>query len=126
MELPVATDALNESAPEHQSSYVRSHAAGEDPRDKASERVAEYLRALGLTDRLRVAALADEIVSSCEEDGEAEPGRCVAVAQDRVSSFRSGVFGENEAQVDPLWFRNFIATHPDAFLADVSAARELA
>ena len=124
MEFPVATDALNESAPEHQSSYVRSHAAGEDPRDKATERVAEYLRALGLSDRLRVAALADEIVSGC--DAEAEPGKCVGAAQDRVQTFRRGVFGEDEAQVDPLWFRNFIATHPDAFLADVTSARELA
>jgi len=122
----VATDALNESAPEHQSSYVRSHAAGEDPRDKASERVAEYLRALGMSDRLRVAALAEDIVSSCEENEAAEPGQCVAAAQERVQRFRQGMFGENEAQVDPLWFRSFIATHPDAFLADVTAARQLA
>jgi membrane glycosyltransferase len=99
--------------------------ASDDPRAKALERVTEYLRALGLSCRLRLAVLAEEIISAAEAAGRLSPSECVKDAQQRVSSFRRGVFGDNEAQVDPLWFRSFIATHPDAFLGDTEAAREL-
>jgi membrane glycosyltransferase len=127
MELFVASEELNNTADQaHESSYLRLRDAGaDDPRDKALQRVAEYLRALGLSCRLRLAALAEEIVSAAEAEGRGSPSECVKDAQQRVSAFRRDVFGENEAQVDPLWFRSFIATHPDAFLSDASAAREL-
>lgn len=117
--------ALTDSVSTHESSYVRTHEGGEDPRERGLARVAEFLRALGLSDRLRVAALSEEIVSSCEEQDRAQPGQCVAEAQRRVRDFRREVFGEHEAQVDALWLRSFIAAHPDAFLADANAARAL-
>jgi membrane glycosyltransferase len=127
MELFVASEELNNTADQaHESSYLRLRDAGaDDPRGKALSRVAEYLRALGLSCRLRLATLAEEIVSAAEAEGRGSPGDCVKDAQQRVSAFRRDVFGENEAQVDPLWFRSFIATHPDAFLSDARAAQEL-
>lgn len=127
MELLVASEELNNAAdPAHESSYLRLRdAVGDDPRAKALSRVAEYLRALGLSCRLRLAGLAEEIVSAAEADGRGSPSECVRDAQRRVKQFRRDVFGENEAQVDPLWFRSFIGTHPDAFLGDAAAARAL-
>jgi membrane glycosyltransferase len=129
MELPVASEVETHTSSVHDSSYVRAHQGDDtrdDPRNKALSRVSEYLRALGLSDRLRVAALAEEIVSGHEESGEQAPVLSVASAQARVQQFREAVFGADEAQVDPLWFRSFIATHPDAFLADAAPARALA
>jgi membrane glycosyltransferase len=127
MELFVASEELNNTAESaHESSYLRLRdKVADDPRGKALSRVAEYLRALGLSDRLRLAALAEEVVSAAEAEGRATPSECVKDAQQRVSAFRREVFGANEAQVDPLWFRNFIATYPDAFLGAAPAAREL-
>jgi membrane glycosyltransferase len=127
MELLVASEELNNPADRAlESSYLRLRDAGaDDPRGKALQRVAEYLRALGLSGRLRLAALAEEIVSAAEAQGRCTPSECVKDAQQRVSAFRREVFGENEAQVDPLWFRSFIHTHPDAFLGDPGVAREV-
>lgn len=121
----MAAEPVTDSLSIHDSSYVRDHAGGDDPRDKALSRLGEYLRVLGLSDRLRVAALAEEIVSTCEERGDGAAAASVAEAQRRVSEFRLAVFGANEAQVDALWFRSFIAAHPDAFLAEPESAREL-
>jgi membrane glycosyltransferase len=128
MELPVASEVETNASSVHDSSYVRTHAGDEtrdDPRSKSLARVSEYLRALGLSDRLRVAALAEEVVAANEESAEPTPVACVASAQARFQQFREAVFGADEAQVDPLWFRSFIATHPDAFLADAASARAL-
>ena len=127
MELLVASEELNNPIDrEDPSSYLRLRdAAADDPRGRALSRVEEYLRALGLSCRLRLAVLAEEIVAAAEAEGHSAPSECVKSAQQRVSSFRREVFGENEAQVDPLWLRSFIAAHPDAFLDDPRAAREL-
>jgi membrane glycosyltransferase len=132
MELPVVTDALNPSSGddvEHESSYLRlRNGVSDDPRAKALERVAEYLRALGVSCALRVASLAEELVVEAQAAEPAPsdlPAAAVQAAQRRVQSFREAVFGANEAQVDPLWLRSFIGAHPDAFLADHAAAREL-
>jgi membrane glycosyltransferase len=128
MELSVASELENQPSSIHDSSYVRAHQgddARDEPRARALSRVSEYLRALGLSDRLRVLSLAEEIVCAHGECGEDAASSSVSLAQERVQRFREALFGADEAQVDPLWFRSFIATHPDAFLADEDQARAL-
>jgi membrane glycosyltransferase len=83
--------------------------------------VAEYLRALGLCDAGRVEALADELSAGAET-----PEAAVALAQARVDTFRTAVFGADAESIDPLWMRAFVTSCPDAFLADPEFAREAA
>jgi membrane glycosyltransferase len=85
---------------------------------RASRRVAEYLRALGLHDAARVEQLAGEIAQQATS-----PEEAVADAQERFAAFLSAVFPEQADSIDPLWLRSFIAAAPEVFLGDVDAAR---
>lgn len=100
-------------------SHVRSRSYAEGSR--APRRVAEYLRALGLCDAGRVERLADELSAGAET-----PEAAVALAQARVDSFRTAVFGEDADAIDPLWMRAFVTSCPNAFLAEPEVAREAA
>ena len=85
---------------------------------RASRRVAEYLRALGLTDAARVETLARQCAAPT-----GTPEEAVEEAQRRFDVFLSQVFGAQAHSVDPLWLRAFIGACPDVFLGDVQQAR---
>jgi membrane glycosyltransferase len=92
---------------------------------RAVKRVAEYLRALGLTDATRTEQLAIEICRECSQAGAAGrlPELAIARAQERVQDHLKDVFGADAASVDPLWLRSFAGAFPELFLGDVEAAR---
>ncbi len=117
------TPAINNS------SQLRSRLGDLDPRGRAERRVAEYLRAQGLTDEQRALSLAHAIADACE--GSVSPttayaAAAVTEAQARMRAWRSQLFGDDK--IDALWLRAFISAHPDAFLADgeLASARVLA
>lgn len=125
----MATQPLNDvtasSAQVSASQVSRSHTREVAPHARAERRVAEYLRAQGLTDEARITTLAREITGDEAEVEPPSPGEAVARAQARVERWREGVFGADAANIDPLWLRAFVASHPGAFLADPELAREL-
>lgn len=113
----------SESAAGAVSSEVDSHVRAKplEGGARAQRRVAEYLRALGLCDAERVQSLSDELAA-----GALTPEAAIAQAQARVADFRRDVFGGDADTLDPLWFRAFISTCPNVFLADPAIAREAA
>jgi hypothetical protein len=112
------------SVGEHASSFVRPRAPHGG--NRALSRVAEYLRALGLTDAARTQQLAGEICRECAVGGATGrmPELAIARAQERVQGFLQAVFGEDAGRVDPLWLRSFAGAFPGLFLGDVQHAQE--
>jgi membrane glycosyltransferase len=88
---------------------------------RASRRVAEYLRALGLSDAARIEALATQFAQAASSAEEA-----VADAQASFAQFVADVFGDHAASIDPLWLRSFIGACPEVFLGDLEQARAAA
>jgi membrane glycosyltransferase len=111
---------LNESASSEKiDSHIRVRSL--EGAARAARRVAEYLRALGLSDAARVEQLSNEFAQQATS-----PEEAVADAQERFDAFLTAVFGEQAASIDPLWLRSFIAATPDLFLGDIDAARQAA
>lgn len=105
--------------------HVRERTPGRSSR--ATRRVAEYLKTLGLTDPARVRDLAVEFASeTAVEDPEEHARLAVALAQERYATWRKSVFQDLPREPNPLWLRAFIAETPHAFLAEPEAARALA
>jgi membrane glycosyltransferase len=93
----------------------------------AARRVANYLRALGLSDRARVRELSQRIALSVTADSaEQHASRAVAEAQARFDSWRSSLFSVLPDGVSPLWLRGFIASRPEHFLGDMARAKRAA
>ena len=118
----MATDALTSSV-ELTTSRLRTHEPIIDPGVRATRRVAEYLHALGIADLARVDLLAEEIVSATNPGTEPRAEDAIAAAQLRVEQFLHAVFGERATEIDPLWLRTFLSSHPENFLADIEGAR---
>jgi membrane glycosyltransferase len=106
---------LSSSAAAHVSD---SHTREVDPVTRAARRVAEFLRAQGVTDEARVSELSQNIAAVSANAGEA-----ISLVQSQVASWRSEVFGPDADAIEPLWLRAFAAAHPAAFLGDVATAR---
>ena len=113
----MATPALTGDARES-TSRIRASA---EARPRAERRVAEYLRALGLSDEARVSALAQRFAGS-GMDGE-RPELAVAQAQAEVAEYWRTLFGDEAATTDALWLRAFISACPEHFLGEHAAAR---
>lgn len=94
---------------------------------RASRRVANYLRTLGLADRARVRALSRELAQAVHA-GSAEQHAALAVAhaQARFEAWRDALYETLPEGVDPLWLRAFIASRPELFLGDLERARRAA
>jgi membrane glycosyltransferase len=126
MELSVATPALN---PERESqrddvSEPSSQLRLRVPqRSRAERRVAEYLRALGLSDETRVHALSEQLAAQVEGD---HPEPAVAVAQERVAQYWRELFGDEAETTCPLWLRAFVGANPEHFLGEPDLARAAA
>jgi membrane glycosyltransferase len=105
-----------------------SHTREIDARARAERRVAEYLRAQGLNDEARIAALVSELMGEAELRNQAvvAPAAAVTRAQARLERWRSEVFGAHASEIDPLWLRAFAAAHPEAFLGPCELSRERA
>jgi hypothetical protein len=85
---------------------------------RAARRVANYLRALGLSDRARVRELSQRIALSVTADNaEQHATRAVAEAQTRFESWRASLYTGLPEGVHPLWLRAFIAARPEHFLS---------
>jgi membrane glycosyltransferase len=84
--------------------------------------VAEYLRALGLSDEARVQLLAEGFAQRAEERADA----AVALAQARVAEYWRELFGDEAESTDALWLRAFTAASPEHFLGDPEQARAAA
>lgn len=94
---------------------------------RAARRVANYLRALGLSDRMRVRELSQRIALSVTADNaEQHAARAVAEAQSRFESWRSALCASLPDGAHPLWLRAFIAARPEHFLGDMSHAKRAA
>ncbi|HWO10984.1 MAG TPA: glucans biosynthesis glucosyltransferase MdoH, partial [Polyangiaceae bacterium] len=94
---------------------------------RAARRVANYLRALGLSDRARVRELSQQIalgVTAENDDQHAE--RAVAEAQARFETWRSALCAALPEGVHPLWLRAFIAARPEYFLGDLARGKRAA
>ena len=77
----------------------------------AARRVANYLRALGLSDRARVRELSQRIaLSVTAESAEQHAARAVAEAQARFDSWRASLCAALPDGVNPLWLRAFIGS----------------
>lgn len=94
----------------------------------AARRVANYLRALGLSDRARVRELSQRIALSVTADNaEQHAARAVAEAQSRFENWRSSLCSALPEGVNPLWLRAFIAARPEHFLStDMARAKRAA
>jgi membrane glycosyltransferase len=94
----------------------------------AARRVANYLRALGLSDRARVRDLSQRIALSVTADNaDQHAARAIAEAQARFESWRSTLCSALPEGVHPLWLRAFIAARPEHFLsADMARAKRAA
>jgi membrane glycosyltransferase len=93
----------------------------------AARRVANYLRALGLSDRARVRELSQRIALSVTADNaEQHASRAVAEAQARFESWRSELSRALPDGVNPLWLKAFIAARPEHFLGDMARAKRAA
>lgn len=124
---PSATDPSNprSSSVSSAGSHVRRRPPEE--RLRASRRVAEYFRMLGLEDPDRLCFLAESIAESIESRSPEEHAEsAMRVAQGRVREFCAEVFREDLESPDPLWLRAFLAAHPEVFLGDVAEARRVA
>jgi membrane glycosyltransferase len=99
---------------------------------RAAERVANYLRTLGLMDRARVRELSQRFASSAASEVPAgnEPGevaaRAVAAVQTSFEAWREKLYTALPPGVDPLWLRAFIEARPELFLGDVERAQRAA
>jgi membrane glycosyltransferase len=94
---------------------------------RAVRRVANYLRALGLSDRGRLRELSQQIVLQVTaDDAEQHAARAVAEAQARFDAWRTGLYRALPDGVDPLWLRAFIGARPELFLGDVERAQRAA
>ncbi len=115
--------ASNGLAPD--SSHLRVRAKPADSR--AERRVANYLRALGLGDKVRVRELSQRIVAEVPRaDAEEHAVRAVAQAQARFEAWRSALYSALPEGVNPLWLRAFIRARPELFLDDVERAQRAA
>lgn len=132
--------ALESTGPAQASSHVRARGPSE-PFERAICRVEEYLRAVGLSDLTRVAALSQELCDEALADlSGAEPvqrggasnfenaiaERAVSLAQERVAAFWEAVLGADASAADPLWLRTFASALPALFLGDVTEAQHAA
>ena len=94
---------------------------------RAARRVANYLRALGLSDRARVRDLSQRIALSVTADtAEQHAARAVAEAQARFENWRAALYSALPEGVNPLWLRAFIAARPEHFLGDMTRAKRAA
>jgi membrane glycosyltransferase len=94
---------------------------------RAAGRVANYLRALGLSDRARVRELSQRIaLSVTAENADQHAAHAVAEAQFRFESWRAGLYAALPEGVNPLWLRAFIAARPEYFLGDLARAKRAA
>jgi membrane glycosyltransferase len=94
---------------------------------RAARRVANYLRAVGLSDRARVRDLSQRIALSVNADNaDQHAERAVAEAQSRFESWRAELLAALPEGVNPLWLRAFIAARPEHFLGDLARARRAA
>jgi membrane glycosyltransferase len=95
---------------------------------RAARRVANYLRALGLSDRARVRELSQRIALSVNADSaEQHAARAVTEAQSRFESWRSSLYAGLPEGVHPLWLRAFIAARPEHFMSsDIARAQRAA
>jgi membrane glycosyltransferase len=98
---------------------------------RAEERVARYLRTLGLEDRRRIRELSVAFARSAAaspgaDDPTQRAGRAVAAAQARFEAWRAAVYQALPDGVDPLWLRAFIAARPELFLGDLTLAQHAA
>jgi membrane glycosyltransferase len=85
---------------------------------RAARRVANYLRALGLSDRARVRELSTRVALSVTADNaEQHATRAVTEAQTRFESWRASLYTGLPEGVHPLWLRAFIAARPEHFLS---------
>jgi membrane glycosyltransferase len=117
--LEQAVDLVTGETSEKADSHVRVRSL--EGALRATRRVAEYLRALGLSDATRIEALATQFAEAASSTEEA-----VADAQASFAQFVASVFGDHASSIDPLWLRSFIATCPEVFLGDLEQAREAA
>jgi membrane glycosyltransferase len=93
----------------------------------AARRVANYLRALGLSDRARVRELSQRIALSVTADtAEEHAARAVAEAQARFESWSRSLLSVLPEGVNPLWMKAFIASRPEHFLGDLARAKRAA
>jgi membrane glycosyltransferase len=93
----------------------------------AARRVANYLRALGLSDRARVRELSQRIaLSVTAHTAEEHASRAVAEAQARFESWRSSLLSALPEGVHPVWLKAFIASRPEHFLGDLARAKRSA
>jgi membrane glycosyltransferase len=98
---------------------------------RAVRRVANYLRALGLSDRQRVRELSQQIAEAVTgaaptADEEQLAERAVAEAQDRFEAWRQALYAGLPEGVDPLWLRAFIGARPELFLGELARAQKAA
>lgn len=101
-------------------SSVRSRATA----SRATRRVADYLRALGLKDPVRIQELSQNIIAEVGSgDLEQQARLAVTEAQKRFEHWRAGLLLALPNGVNPLWLREFIGAHPSLFLGDVEAAQ---
>ncbi|MEY2935330.1 MAG: glucans biosynthesis glucosyltransferase MdoH [Pseudomonadota bacterium] len=94
---------------------------------RASRRVANYLRTLGLSDPARVRALSRELADGIPAASpEQHAALAVARAQARFEAWREALYQALPVGVDPLWLRAFIAARPELFLGDPERSRRAA
>lgn len=123
VELVQSSGTRNKDGRSEQASHERLRQST----SRAGRRVAEYLRALGVSDAEQARALAEEIASSAAVDDEEEHARlAVREAQRRFERWRAAVFTGSFRDPDPLWLRAFIAASPEVFLRDTRKARTAA
>lgn len=122
----VTSSAERDVARGHASTRMRSRTRSLDPRGSAELRVMEYLLALGVADEERVVAIAEDVMREVPRDlpDTVVAERAVAAVQGRVDAWRLAVFGDDDAEVHPIWMRTFLGAHPDVFLDDPRSARE--
>jgi membrane glycosyltransferase len=121
--LAVVSSAARTYEPKlNESSHVRSRSV--DLPSRAARRVAEYLWALGLTDAVRIAALAEQIAAESHvEDADEHAQVAMRRAQERFESWRAAVFSTFARDPEPLWLRGFLAACPEVFLEEPGLAR---